>query len=148
MPRAYETRLCRDSHWIISEFHKFNTTWTRLVGSREICLNCTIIFISLWTKMTLFDWINDVTWLPSKFLCTVIRKFRRQWPPMNSQLYHQFKNIGLKSKCPRRNKTLVRFGTDRLQKHLNSILKEAILFCQKVTSFYLRCQIMLMAWQI
>ena len=43
----------------------------------------TCIFISPWTTMTLYYWLNDVTWLPSKFICAVSRKFRRQWPQMN-----------------------------------------------------------------
>ena len=42
-----------------------------------------IAIISPWNKMTLYAWLNDVTWLPSKFLWNLSRKFRRQWPPMN-----------------------------------------------------------------
>ena len=33
----------------------------------QMVRDITTIIISPWTKMTLYDWLNDVTWLPSKF---------------------------------------------------------------------------------
>ena len=38
--------------------------------------------ISPWTKMMLYDCLNNFMWLPSMFLCTVSKKFWRQWPPI------------------------------------------------------------------
>ena len=72
--------------------------------------------------------------MPSKFQYTISRKFRRgnghqriATPLRFMGLIHL--KMVLKSKCPRRRETLIRFGTDCLQKYVGFIKSKEGLAC-------------------